>query len=388
MARKLIRQLSCSLAIACVGSLALLGGALLAGGCASVGIGQSKGDAKALSADDEAFGEIGFRREWSGFPTMTKNGRVREVYVDANNVVVQETGSTVSYLEPSTGRLRWDNRLGSALTKYVSIYPYNWRGTAAVLVSSESDVHALQADTGNLLARQNLAKVVSTGPVIVGDIAIYGTAGGEVMAHSFTTGARLWGHDLDGPIQAGPTYVHGAVVGVADSGQIVSLEAISGTLFGLGAIYDGAVTAPVAGDMLFFVASLDQSVWAFDPGNPSRAIWRFQTSRPLRVQPVAFGGALLVSTTDRGLVSLDQRNGRVQWTNDEVQGEVVGVHDGRLVVFNSETREAFTLSPTSGVVYQRVSLPTVAGIAFDRFVDGNLYAWGEGGGVAKFVTRF
>ncbi len=382
MVRQLIRHLNSSLAVAGVCSLGLLGG------CASLGIGDRGGDASTLSVDDEAFSELGFRREWSGFPTMTKNGRVREIYVDAGNVVVQETGSTVSFLEPSTGRLRWDHRLGSALTKFVSVYPYTWRGVPAVLVSSESDVHVLQADTGNLLARQNLAKVVSTGPVIVGDVAIYGTAGGEIMGHSFTTGARMWGYDLNGPIQAGPAYVHGAVVGVADSGQLVSVEATSGSLFGLGAIFDGASTAPVAGDMLFFIASLDQSVWAFDPGNPSRAIWRYQTSEPLRVQPVVHAGALLVSTSDRGLVSLDQRNGRVQWSNDEVRGEVVGVHDGRLVVFNAETHEAFTLSPTSGIVYQRVSLPTVAGIRFDRFVDGNLYAWGEGGVVAKFVTRF
>ena len=379
----MIRQLkrNSSLALACLCSLSLL-----TTGCASLGGGS--GDSATLSADDAAFSELGFRREWSGFPTMSRNGSIREVYIDRGNVIVQETGSTVSFLEPTTGRLRWHNRLGTAMTKFVSLYPYNWRGAPSVLASSESDVHVLQADTGNLLARQNLSKVVSTGPVIIGDIAVYGTAGGELMGHSFVSGARLWGHDLNGPIQAGPTYVHGAVVGVADSGQIVSLEATSGALFGRGEIFSGASTAPVAGDMLFYVASLDQSIWAFDPGNPGREIWRVQTSAPLRSQPVAYGGALLVSTTDSGLLSLDQRTGNIQWANGEVHGEVVGIHEGRLVVFDPETREAYTLSPTSGVVYQQQSLPTVAGMAFDRFADGDLYAWGEGGVVAKFSTRF
>ncbi len=382
MIRQLIGQRNSSLALAGLCSLALFAG------CASLGGGGGSGESAELSANDEAFGELGFRREWSGFPTMTKNGRIREVYVDQTNVIVQETGSTVSYLEPATGRLRWQNRLGTAMTKFVSIYPYNWGGAPAVLASSESDVHVLQADTGNLLARQNLAKVVSTGPVIIGDVAVFGTAGGEVMGHSFATGSRLWGHDLNGPIQAGPTYVHGAVVSVADSGQIVSLEAGTGALFGRGEIFKGASTAPVAGDMLFFVASLDQSIWAFDPGNPAREIWREQTSAPLRSQPVAFNGALIVSTTDRGLLSLNQRTGEIQWTAEEVQGEVVGIHEGRMLVFNKDAREAYTISPTSGTVFQQQSLPTVSGMAFDRFVDGNLYAWGDGGVVAKFTTRF
>lgn len=369
-----------------IATLTMLVLCLSLGACSSSNKAPAREKPMTLVVDDEAFAKLGFRRDWTGFPIMSPGGTIRELYADSNHVIVQETGSTVSALQPGTGQLRWHDRLGSRLTKYVSLAPFVYLGTPAVLVTSESEILVHQADTGNLLARQPLAKVVNTGPVLVGNIAIFGTASGEIMGHAVVPGARVWGHDLVGPIEAGPTYIDGVVAAVADSGQLATLDATTGALIGRGAMFDGAITAPVAGDQLLFVASLDQSVWAFDPFNPASPVWRFQTAAPLTVQPTAHAGVLYVSTSERGLVALEQATGRVLWENAEVRGEVICLHDGSLLVFHKG--EAFTVSLTTGVVLQRTRLPTIAGLKADQFVNGNLYAWGGAGGVAKFVRRF
>jgi len=339
-----------------------------------------------LVVDDAAFAELGLRRDWTGFPIVGDRQRIREVYADPQHVVVQETGSTVSALDPDTGALRWHDRMGSPLIKYISLRPYTYRGVDAILVSSESEILIHQADTGNLLARQSLAKVVNTGPVINGNLAIYGTASGEIMAHAILPGVRVWGHDLNGPIETGPTYIRGAVAAVSDAGQLACVSADTGSLFGRGRMFDGTATDPVAGDQLLFVASLDQSVWAFDPFSPARPVWRFQTPAPLTIQPTAHAGVLYVTTEDRGLVALDQASGRVIWENPEVRGQVIALQRDRLLVFHEG--QAWTVSPTSGVIYNHATLPTVAGLTTDRFVDGSIFAWGSGGGVAKFRARF
>lgn len=369
-----------------IATLTMLALCLMLGACASSSKTPPREKPVSLAVDDAAFATLGFRRDWTGFPIMSPAGTIRELYADTNHVIVQETGSTVSVLQPATGQLRWHDRFGSRLTKYVSVRPFIYAGTPAVLVTSESEIVIHQADTGNLLARQPLAKVVNTGPVLVGNIAIFGTASGEIMGHAIVPGARLWGHDLVGPIQAGPTYIDGVVCGVADSGQLASLDATTGALIGRGAMFKGATTAPVAGDQLLFVASLDQSVWAFDPFNPASPVWRFQTAAPLTIQPAAHAGVLYVSTSERGLVALEQATGRVLWENAEVRGEVICLHEGSLLVFHEG--EAFNVSLNNGAILQRTRLPTVAGLKADQFVNGNLYAWGGAGGVARFVRRF
>ncbi len=371
---RMLTMLSCSLLV-------------LLPGCSTFGpdpAGQEQ--ITSLVVDDAAFAELGLRRDWTGFPVIGDRQQIREVYADPSTVVVQETGSTVSALDPATGALRWHDRMGSPLTRYISLRPITYRGVPSILVSSESELFIHQADTGNLLARQSLAKVVNTGPVINGNLAIYGTASGEIMAHAIVPGVRVWGHDLEGPIETGPTWVRGAVVAVSDSGQLASVSADTGALFGRGRMFDGTTTDPVAGDQLLFVASLDQSVWAFDPFDPARPVWRFQTPAPLTMQPTVHAGMLYVATSDRGLVALDQATGRVVWENPEVRGEVIALQRDRLLVFHEG--QAWTVSPTSGVVYDHAVLPTVAGMTTDRFVDGSIYVWGSGGGVAKFRARF
>jgi len=364
----------------------------LASGCAmqsrSTTAARSTGAAQQILAlDDERFASLGFRRDWTGFPLVSGGGRISEVYVDPNNVLVLESGSTVSYLDPDSGQLRWNNELASPLTKFLSLLPYVYNGVEVVMVSSESDLYVLNRDTGDLMDRQRLSPVCSSGPVLLGNMAIYGTASGQIMGHAINPGTRAWGHDLTGPIETGPTYVDGVIAGVADSGQIAFLNPTDGGLYSRTGIFAGTSTEPINARGFLVVASLDQSVYAFEP-RTGRMMWRYRTAAPLRVQPTPHADRVYVEITGKGLTALNRATGAVLWESPEVSGTVIGVGRDRLIVWDDGMRVAFLVSPSSGVVHDRVELPGVGGLWTDRFEDGNLYAYGPTGGVAKFVPRF
>ncbi|MCB9844770.1 MAG: PQQ-binding-like beta-propeller repeat protein [Phycisphaeraceae bacterium] len=370
--------------------LIALAGCVLLGGCSTGGILGGEPDAPPsgrgrLVVDDAAFARLGFRRDWTGFPVVSKGGSIRDVVASKDVILARESGSGVSALMGRSGELRWHTTLATPLTKFVSMRIGQYGNRPAALVSSESTLYIIDLESGALLQKQTFSRVVNSGPTIVDNLLIYGTASGEILAHTIFPGAKAWGHDLDGPIESGPVHKDGVVLGVAESGQMAFLEAHTGELITRRAIYRGATVDPAIGQDFLVVASRDQAVYAYEPAT-GRQVWRLPTPYPLTSQPVAHDGAVYLAIPERGMVALDEHTGREIWTNAEVTGVVIGVSRGRLLIYNGAT--AFLVGVATGDVEQRVDLPGVARLLTDSFVDGNLFAIGGTAGVAKFVTRY
>lgn len=365
-------------------SAATVAAGLLLGAC---GGGPSRPralDATPITINDADWAKMGYRRDWTGFPYVSARGRLTDIYAGPDIVIAQESGSAVSVLDARTGARRWSNILASRLTKFLSIRLGDYQGRRALIVSSEPDVFLLDPDTGNLLGRQSYEKVATAGPVVAGDILIYGTASGEVMGHYLRVNDKLWGFDMAGAIERAPVAIAGAVAAISRTGQVVFLDPATGSLIGLNRMFAGANTDPVAGKSFLFVASLDQSLYAFEPGN-ARMMWRHRTGNPLTVQPTAHNGVLYCELADEGLTAFNQDDGRILWSNKDLRGTVIGMRSGRLLVWDG--RRLASASPTNGAVFETITVPETIMIALDTFVDGNVYLLGDRGSIAKLVPR-
>ena len=154
----------------------------------------------------------------------------------------------------------------------------------------------------------------------------------------------------------------------------------------------GGPGAPLAAsDSMLFVASVDQSLYAFDAADCSLA-WRRRTEAALRERPVYHDGKLYCSIPGTGLTCFEAETGRETWSARDVRGHVIGLRAGRLVVWapaagSGAGGSAWTLDPSTGQVIERVSLEHVSHVFTDTFVDGNLYTGTPNGVVAKFTPR-
>ncbi len=332
----------------------------------------------------EDYAKLGYQLTWVGYPALS--GRSPIIYFEPYDdcVVVQEAGSRVTVLETSTGQYRGSNQLSGRLTKFVGMT----RAGNRLYVCSEADVYILDIATAGLVGRQTFEHIVATRPMLLGDRLIFGTGGGQVMSHllsSASGGIKEWGFLVTGAIEHDPVYIGGALGAVSQGGDVVFLDASSGGLLGRNRIYDGLATNPVADEQTMYVAGLDQSLYAFNPLGGS-ILWRHRTGTPLREQPVLHDGRLYCSIPGAGFTALDPRTGDVVWTAPGVNGAVIGVRHGRLLVWNGT--EAALLDPATGDVFDRVKLPGVRILRLDRFENGNLYAVSNSGVVAKFIARF
>jgi outer membrane protein assembly factor BamB len=367
---------------------ALCGAGASLGGCASEGvdIGRNKSPeerAKAFPVDYQEYAKVGYRMDWRGYPAVTGSLPVRLMQPYKDIVVTVEGGSIATVLEANTGTRRCSDQLATPLTRFVGIA----RDEQRVLVASDADVYALDSQTCNMTGRQKIEKIVDTEPVMFNDLLIFGTGTGEVLAHmtkAGVSGVKAWGFGMTGAVEHRPALVGNIVGAVAQSGQVVFLDAQTGSFLGKNFVYSGLMTDPVADANLFYVASLDQSIYAFNPTGGS-LVWRVRTASPLRVQPTAFGGRLYCTVPGQGLTAFDSANGQVVWTCKGFNGTVVGTSRKLLVGFDKAVPEIVTIDMERGDVVARTKTPGAVMVKPDAFENGNLYVLSGSGLVAKFV---
>lgn len=339
---------------------------------------------KQFATPAEEYAKIGYRLDWAGYPAVTGSLPIERIMAFSDMVVVQEAGSFVTILEPNTGTRRCAEQLGTHLSKFVGMA----REGDRVYCATEGEVFVMDTQTCNLVGRQKTEKNVSTEPVMVGSLLIFGTGVGEVLAHmsqSAVGGVKAWGFLTTGAFERKPALIGGRVIGaVSQAGSIVFLDALSGDLLGQTKIYKGVATDPVCDANLMFVASLDQSIYAFAPEGATE-IWRHRTAAPLRDQPTVHDGRLYCAIPGEGLTAFEASNGNIVWQCKDFGGSVVAVNKGRLVVWNGT--EAALIDPATGDIISRAKLPGVSFLKPDAFVDGNLYVVSKSGVIAKFVPR-
>lgn len=331
----------------------------------------------------EPWAKLGYRWDWSGFPAVAKGGSIRFFDVQSDALVAQDSSGVVTLMEPANGRVRWSAEVANPLTRFVGINRLKTDLADLVIVSGESEVFQLNVQTGNLVARQSYEKVVNTRPVLIGQLAVYGTSRGEVLAHHLGTGFKAWGFGTAGAINATPVLVGGLVAVVSSKGEYTFLEPSRGGLIGRGAMYAGMACEAAASEDLLIAASTDQSLWGLAPSG--RSVWRVRTSEPLKTSPVVYGGVVYVTLPDRGFCAFDAGTGAQRWACKGVGGCLIGFRGGRLLVWDGH--EAVTVDPARGSVIERATLDGVQGLVTDKMEDGVLYVITSGGVVAKFLPR-
>lgn len=363
----------------------------MAGLCSMVGCG-SKGTqyvspvdrAKAFEPEREAYAKLGYRHEWTGFPTMTAGGTVKFFDILGDVVVVQESASVLSVIEAGNGASRWSDQVANPLTKFVG----NIRDDKRIISCSESEAYFFDIETGSIVDKKHLDKVVNTRPVILNNNLIFGTSLGELFGQLKTVGFRTWGNTVNGSIQTNPAVLGTTLGFVSSTGEVIMLDGTTGIGRMRTKIYTGAEVDPAASDTMMFVASLDHSLYAFAPSGPT-PVWRKRTDTPLRHQPTYHNGVVYCAIDGTGLVAFDARgdngNAKELWTAPNIIGSVIGMRNGRLLVWTGS--EGVLIDPADGAIVDRAKLARVNMLKTDTFVDGNLYAVSADGVVVKLLPK-
>jgi outer membrane protein assembly factor BamB len=131
------------------------------------------------------------------------------------------------------------------------------------------------------------------------------------------------------------------------------------------------------------VAGRDQSLWGI--GTDGEVAWRLRCDQRLNRQPATDGTTVWCQLGSEGLSAVDAKSGKVIWSNRVVEGSVIGIRAGQLLVWNGAV--ALLLDKDRGDIVRSFVVPQTASLQTDKFEDGNLYAVSDTGVVVRFVPR-
>lgn len=343
--------------------------------------GQQPGTSAAgIPIDHNAWRELGLAWDWAGFPVISRGAYITDFALTEDRVFVQESASVVSALDATTGRLDWTVEVAGRLTRFVGMVPDGDR----LLVPSESDLYEFGINSGNLVARQSLGQVVNTRPALVGPLAIFGTATGELLAHDRDLGLTRWRYALSGPIESEPIVVDGTIVAaVSSDGDVIALDAANANAVGRARIA-GGVNAPISTDTFhLFIPSLDQSVYSFTSFGGER-VWRIRTEDRIEMPGLLLDGFFVFSTPARGVVGVEPFGGDVLWSIEDLgEAAPIGMLDGELLTWNGTT--ASLIDTDRGEVVASVDLPGVRSLTIGD--NDSVYAITAANTIIRFRQR-
>jgi len=366
------------------GLLLTLSGALAGCENGQSGLSSPEQRAAAVPVHTEQYAKLGYRVDWRGFPTLFTGSRLKFFDVADDVVLAQDSAGVLSVLEDRSGERRWSDQPSQALTKFTG----NIRDGNRIICSSEAEVFFFDIETGNLLDKQRLQKVVNTRPAKIGDILVYGCSDGQVLGHLTLNGFRQWGSSLDGSVEVDPVQFGDstAVALVSSRGEILIIDGISGYSFARGRIFSGPGAELGSSDTSLFIASLDHSLYSIAKDSGS-IIWRHRTEEPLRSAPVHHEGVVYCDLGTPGLTAFNSATGKVLWQNKSAHGVLTAIRKGRLVFWNAANSTATTIDPVRGDIIDTVVLDKVVFLRAQPFTDGNLYGATANGVVFKLVPR-
>lgn len=332
--------------------------------------------------DHAGWSELGYQWEWTGYPPMQPGAYIEHATAYDDLLTFVGSGSTLSVLDSGTGKVRWSRQLDRATTRFVEPV----RRDNTLFAASDTEFWEINLSNGNTIDRDSLGTLVNTSPLIVDNLAIFGTLAGELFAFQMDNDFKLWSYKLDGPIHQPAIQVSdGFIAALSQNGELRTLETINAHSGMHTRIAGGSDATLLTDGVGVYVASLDQSIYAFDINDGYR-FWRVRSSAPVTVQHTLHEGVVYASTQDHGLAAIDSATGSVVWNNREISGWVLTDIDSReLIVFTG--LEMLAVDKERGDIIARMPLRNIAGVRTDSINDGNIYVITLDGGVAKFGLR-
>ncbi|MET7461813.1 PQQ-binding-like beta-propeller repeat protein [Nonomuraea sp. NPDC005501] len=215
----------------------------------------------------------------------------------AGDVVLTGSDHGVMYaLSPATGTEQRRYRLGTEHDRILLLRA----GTTVYATSSNGDVNAVDAVSGEIRWRSRITGTISVRPVVAGRTVYVGDDEGTTHALDAATGAPLWAFQAEGdqPMFAWSAAVaDGLLYTVGRDRTLYALDTATGRTRRRLPLPGGRDTGPVAADGTVYVSDREGTLYALDPATGAVRS-RFRTGGNAQTDPVVADGFVYVGSSN------------------------------------------------------------------------------------------
>ena len=328
--------------------------------------------------------ELGYRIVWQSEPLSTKDARMQVMSPSDDSVWFGDSAGGVVRIRRDSGETVWRSSTYQGVERMVGIEYLPTPRADSVYVVTELGTVSLDAVTGNLLKRGRFAHLPTTEPTVFGPYMIFGTRTGLASWYQYMTGYNWRAATVGSAVHGKVTVVGDVALAGGMNGKVMALGAPSAGVRWTRMLSAG-VEAPIAADSTnCYVASHDQSLWAFELSR-GRVLWQYFTQSPLVNPPARIADGLYLQIPGEGLVSFnpvtEKPDGEVRWKS-KAKGNVLARVGSDLMAWEPSSRTLTAVDAGSGRVVREVRLPKVKAIKFDT-ARGDLFVSDEAGNVER-----
>jgi eukaryotic-like serine/threonine-protein kinase len=176
---------------------------------------------------------------------------------------------------------------------------------------------------------------ITTPPLPAGDLLIYGTQNGGLIALNRANRTLAW------------RFQAGAAIAAAPVRTLYALDLASGAFRWAFATGDAITAAPAVANNLVYVGSEDRTLYALD-ARSGHERWRYTTGDAIAATPAVAAGVVYLGSDDGALYALDGASGTARWafatdgaiTSAPIVADgivYIGSHDGVLYALKTDT---------------------------------------------------
>ncbi|HVL87045.1 MAG TPA: PQQ-binding-like beta-propeller repeat protein [Candidatus Thermoplasmatota archaeon] len=294
------------------------------------------------------------------------------------------------YAVNASGFPVWNRSLGTSISSSAAVV-----GGVVYVGSAQAGgagrLHALRAaDGADVWPPFSTPRIVHASPAVAEGRVYFAHEGGEVVALDAATGTRVWNRTLGGDVYSSPTVAEGLLYVGAYDHAVYALNASTGAVAwqrSTGGLVDS--TPAVSGGVVY-VGSWDHRLYAWDAqtGAPR---WNVSTGGAIVSDPSVAGGVVYVGSGSTKLHAYRASDGVERWsfetgglvaTSAAVSGDTVyfGSVDDWVYALNATDGRLRWSRQTGGDVWS--SPAVVDGTVYVGSYDRSLYALDAGQGQA------
>ncbi|MEM9913370.1 MAG: PQQ-binding-like beta-propeller repeat protein [Planctomycetota bacterium] len=292
--------------------------------------------------------QFGYAHRWA---RSIKLGDGQSVFaveiVDDLIITVERPTNIITALNLKDGSLAWKSLIGEPLENFFG--PVG--DDEYIYVSSNRRMFKLLRRNGQTDGVYELPLPVTMTPLLVDNIAVFGSVNGKVYGFDVEEGYRKWTYGLSGRINSTPL-LDGEDVFVVDAdGRYVMITANSGAVQWRGSTFGDISADPVLVGREIYLASEDQSLYSF-AANTGELRWpAYRSEVALTQTPAVRNDVIFLPEPTLGLTAIDADTGKSIWQTTDVVQPVASV-GGKVIAFADKKLKK--IEPATGEVLQTV----------------------------------
>jgi outer membrane protein assembly factor BamB len=286
--------------------------------------------------------EMGYATRWVRSLSLEDGQKIHAVEPLGDLLVcVERPENVVTALDLSNGGLVWKLVVGDRLEELGA--PTG--DETNIYVSSSRRVFVINRARGEVTDIQDLEYLVSTSPLLIGKVLVFGTGRGIVLGHDVEAGYKIAAYGLPDSIEAPPVRIDDKVFVTDTAGNYVMLRTSDGELRWSGSTYGPVSTKPAADRAFIILASEDQSLYSLTATTGRQRWLPYRSEVALTESPTVIDGVIYIEEPGLGLSAIDGNNGQLLWRTQRVS-QPVTLHQGELLAYTG--RELLLLDPETG----------------------------------------